>query len=587
VHSGDVDEVGTGGSKPEVSAGVGMPKVPEMRLAEGSAKDLPTLWFQALYDTPQLISGILDATGRVIGANPLAIEGCGLDRDEVLGAPFWTCGWWSPDSAVSEQVEQWVRTALRSGHPVRETSTYFLGDGTARLIDLCLTPLHDGQTGEDYLVATGLDITEAQASRVAEDRAEQRLQRLTAVALELVNATTIVDVTVAVIDHGLSVLGADGGTVLVIEPDGQLTVAISDRLGLPTEFRSVQLDPDSGLPGPTAIRTRERIIVTDRESGIAFNEELARLGAFTDRQSLVSVPLQLGDLMLGALTATWPTAMEFSVDDLALIDAFGVLCAQALERIASNRDQQESIYRVRQLAEALQRSMLTRPQTPDGLSVAVRYKPAAQEAQVGGDWYDVFTTASGATMLVVGDVSGHDRTAAAAMGQIRNLLRGMAFDSADGPSGLLSRLDAAVRGLQVNTLATALLAKLETVDDHGLVTRRVHWSNAGHPPPILRAPDGTVRILTTPPDLLLGLQARADRTEHTVDLPKGSMLLLYTDGLIERRNAGLDQGIEWLAGFVASLPGLDPELLCAAILASVNETADNDDVALLVVRCDS
>jgi serine phosphatase RsbU (regulator of sigma subunit) len=173
------------------------------------------------------------------------------------------------------------------------------------------------------------------------------------------------------------------------------------------------------------------------------------------------------------------------------------------------------------------------------------------------------------------------------MGQIRNLLRGMAYDSADGPSGLLTRLDAAVRGLRVNTLATALLAKVDAVDDDGPAMRRVHWSNAGHPPPILRTPDGSVRILSTPPDLLLGLQSRTDRTEHTIDLPKGSTLLLYTDGLVERRDASLDHGIEWLAGLVESLPGLDPELLCAAILASVSETATNDDVALLVLRCDS
>jgi PAS domain S-box-containing protein len=587
VHSGDVDEVDAGGVGPEVSAADGVSKLPRLRLAESAANDVSTLWFQALYETPLLYSGILDANGHVIGANPLAVEGCGFDRAEVLGRSFWTCGWWAPDPAVRAQVEQWVTSSLRSGQALRATSTYFVADSTPRLVDLCLTPLHDGQTSQDYLVVTGLDITGAQASQVAEDRAEQRLQRLTAVALELLNATTIVEVTVAVIDHGLSILGADGGTVLVIEPDGQLTVAISDRLGLPTEFRSVQLDPDSGLPGPTAIRTGQRIVVTDRESGLAFNEELVKLGAFTDRQALVTVPLQLGDLMLGALTATWPKATEFTVDDLALIDAFGVLCAQALERIASNRDQQESIYKVRQLAEALQRSMLTRPQTPDGLSVAVRYKPAAAEAEVGGDWYDVFTTASAATMLVVGDVTGHDRTAAAAMGQIRNLLRGMAYDSADGPSGLLTRLDAAVRGLRVNTLATALLAKVDAVDDDGPAMRRVHWSNAGHPPPILRTPDGSVRILSTPPDLLLGLQSRTDRTEHTIDLPKGSTLLLYTDGLVERRDASLDHGIEWLAGLVESLPGLDPELLCAAILASVSETATNDDVALLVLRCDS
>ena len=144
---------------------------------------------------------------------------------------------------------------------------------------------------------------------------------------------------------------------------------------------------------------------------------------------------------------------------------------------------------------------------------------AQQAAQVGGDWYDAFVTASGSTMLVVGDVSGHDQIAAATMGQVRNVLRGLAFDSEDGPADLLRRLDKALNGLELDTLATAVLARVEQPEDYRADgRRRLRWTNAGHLPPLLREPDGTVHRLERGPDLLLGLIRGAERSEHTVDL---------------------------------------------------------------------
>jgi PAS domain S-box-containing protein len=576
--------------------------------------ELTALWFQSLYDTPLLFSGILDGEGRVIDANRTAIEGCGLDRAATLGQPFWACGWWSPDSSVSERVQHWVEQALTTGDSLRVRSSYFRGDGSRRAVDMCLTPIHDSQTDADYVVATGLDITDTEAAQAAgmqrmideadalvaaaaaheqtllvtqeaEKRAERSLRRLADVALELVDAKTVADVTTAVVDHGLTVLGADGGSVVVREPDGQLRVSISNQLGLPPEFSSVQLDPDSALPGPAVMRTGQRIIITDHEAGIAFSEEIAQLYRATAREALVTVPLRVGEEILGALSVTWPTARDFSADELALVDAFAALTAQALERIAANRVQQESIFKVRQLAESLQRSMLTRPQTPRGLTISVRYKPAAAEAQIGGDWYDVFSTSAAATMLVVGDVAGHDQIAAAAMGQLRNLLRGMSYDSDAPPGDLLSSLDLALQGLEVNTLATALLARVEAVAD-GTARRRMTWSSAGHLPPILREPDGAVRMLETSPELLLGLQADATRSDHVVELQRGSTLLMFTDGLVERRGVHLDRGMAWLTKLVTAIGALEPELICAAILASVNDSAIDDDVALLVMRCD-
>ena len=234
-----------------------------------------------------------------------------------------------------------------------------------------------------------------------------------------------------------------------------------------------------------------------------------------------------------------------------------------------------------------QRSLLTSPPAPDGLRISVRYQPAAQEAQVGGDWYDAFITAAGSTLLVVGDVNGHDQTAAATMGQVRNLLRGMAYDSDDSPAVLLSRLDAALQGLQLDTLATAVLARVEqSASDRVRGVRRLRWSNAGHPPPLLRRPDGSVHVLEADPDLLLGLDPGTHRGERVVEVRTGSTLLLYTDGLVERRDAGLDQGVARLAAVLAASGGGSAEELCAALLASIGPDGNDDDIALLVLQVD-
>jgi serine phosphatase RsbU (regulator of sigma subunit) len=235
---------------------------------------------------------------------------------------------------------------------------------------------------------------------------------------------------------------------------------------------------------------------------------------------------------------------------------------------------------VQRLAEGLQRALLTQPTTPDALEIAVRYQPAARQAQVGGDWYDAFITAAGATLLAVGDVSGHDTEAAAAMGQLRSLLRGLAYDSDDGPARLLTRLDRAMRGLEVDTLATVVLARVE---EDGDGARWLRWSCAGHPPPLLRHPDGRVQLLDSG-DLLLGLDPGSPRSEQRVHLPPGSVLLLYTDGLVERRGSDLDAGVRRLGEVLGAELDRSAEELCDAVVAAMTDLDNDDDIAVLVLR---
>lgn len=235
-------------------------------------------------------------------------------------------------------------------------------------------------------------------------------------------------------------------------------------------------------------------------------------------------------------------------------------------------------------AETLQRSLLTAPVAPAGFDLAVRYVPAAREAQVGGDWYDVFTQPDGSTTVVIGDVVGHDTRAAATMGQLRGLLRGIAYASSAGPADVLSRLDAAIEGLVLGAMATVLVGRLEPPAGPG-GPARLRWASAGHLPPLLLTPDGAVEVLDgARPGLLLGVDPARPRTDQELLLPPGSTLLVCTDGLVERRDQVFDDGVALLAGALTDLRDSPVAELCDALLGRLLPGRAEDDVALLAVR---
>jgi serine phosphatase RsbU (regulator of sigma subunit) len=255
---------------------------------------------------------------------------------------------------------------------------------------------------------------------------------------------------------------------------------------------------------------------------------------------------------------------------------------QAIRRVRL-RDAERAIADAqRGIAEVLQRSLLTTPLEPDHLQIAVRYWPATVEAQVGGDWYDSFLRPDGALMLVIGDVEGHDRQAAAAMGQVRNLLRGVAHTLDGPPAAVLAKLDDAMQTLGLEVFATAVIAQVEQTDLEARVgLRTLRWSSAGHPPPVVVGPDGDARLLDAPADVALGL-GRGSRRDHSVVLEPGASVVFYTDGLIERRDHPLDEG---MARVLAALHGhrtQDAEQICDRLAALRGEPRE-DDVALLVL----
>jgi serine phosphatase RsbU (regulator of sigma subunit) len=214
--------------------------------------------------------------------------------------------------------------------------------------------------------------------------------------------------------------------------------------------------------------------------------------------------------------------------------------------------------------------------------------PAAEAARVGGDWYDAFLQRDGSPVVVIGDVVGHDTAAAAAMGQLRGLLRGIAHYSSAGPAEVLRGLDEAIAQMHRDTYATAAVARLERPDDGtsaGNGWRHLRWANAGHPPPIVLGPDGEATVLGGEfGDLMLGVDPAAARPESVVALPPGSTVLLYTDGLVERRESTLDDGLARLVDHLQALTGRALGELCDELLRRMLQGTPQDDVALVAVR---
>ncbi|MFC4145604.1 SpoIIE family protein phosphatase [Micromonospora mangrovi] len=233
----------------------------------------------------------------------------------------------------------------------------------------------------------------------------------------------------------------------------------------------------------------------------------------------------------------------------------------------------------RHVAEVLQHSML--PLLPDSTDVelAARYLPAADRVEVGGDWYDAFVQPDGDLIAAIGDVAGHDIEAAATMGQLRNLVRGNAYGRTDAVGDLLTHLDDAIRGLRIGTVATAVLTRVRRNATGGLT---VSWCNAGHPPPLVVRADDKVEVLDAHREPLLGLARPISRATRELTLARGDTLLLYTDGLTERRDRTIDEGTAELLDRLAGTAALPLGELCDRLLAAAH--AREDDVALLVLR---
>lgn len=277
--------------------------------------------------------------------------------------------------------------------------------------------------------------------------------------------------------------------------------------------------------------------------------------------------------------------LPFDKDYRTFLRLVAASLTQALTRIDLLEAERDVAAAQRQMSVALQQALLTPPMEPDHLQIAVRYTPATDVAQIGGDWHDAFQQPDGALVLSIGDVAGHDLEAAAAMAQLRNLARGIAVATDQSPARILEHLDRTMEILRVETMATAVFARVEqTPEQKAAGLRSLRWSRAGHLPPVLLRPDGTAELLDEGGETILGVYRDVARTDLTVELAPETTVVFYTDGLIERRGIPLDISIEYLRSEISGLQHLDPEALCDHLLAHFAAHDQDDDIALMVLR---
>ncbi|WP_433460544.1 SpoIIE family protein phosphatase [Micromonospora sp. CA-248212] len=426
-----------------------------------------------------------------------------------------------------------------------------------------------------------LDGAQEASRRVVQ--AHERLELLAGVSETLAGTLDVGTSLRRLADAMVPVL-ADWCLLILAGPTGQpreVVAAHQDQARTPDVDRFAAL-LRTGLNQESAIRAVLRT-GQPRLGGVASPADVARgttdpeLPVIAERlgiASYLSVPVRAaGGTVLGAITlVNSPGRQQFDDRDLLTAVDIGRRAGQAIGNSSMYGEQ-------RHVAEVLQHSMLPRlPLVPE-LELAARYQPAAERVEVGGDWYDAFVQPDGDLIAAIGDVAGHDIEAAATMGQLRNLVRGNAFGRHDEVGALVRHLDDAIRGLRLPIAATATLVRIGP-ERSGV--RELTWSNAGHPPALMVRAGGAVEVLDAIPEPLLGLARPTPRTSHSTGLATGDTLLLYTDGLIERRDRSIDDGLAELVGRLTGTDTMPLDDLCDLLLASIHHR--EDDTALLAVR---
>ena len=392
--------------------------------------------------------------------------------------------------------------------------------------------------------------------------ASERLRRIEAVTDVALVHLDLPEMLVELLARVREVLDVDTAAVLLIDNTTGELVATATA-GIEEEVRQgVRVPIGIGFAGRIAAEVKP-VVIEDVDHSDVYNPILREKGI----RSLLGAPLVVEGRVTGVIHVGSLTTRVFDAEEIHLLEMVASRVALAVEVRRSSVE--------RAAAAALQRSLIPSllPKVP-GLELCARYLPA-DEGGVGGDWYDVFDLPGGRLGVVMGDVVGRGLTAAVVMGRLRSALRAYALEVSD-PAVVLERLDRKLQHFEPGQMTTVLYG----VVDPALTAMEI--SSAGHPLPVIAVPDGASSLIEAPVDPPLGVSFDRRRRKTTIELPRGSVLALFTDGLVERRGEPIDRGFERLRAVLT--PDSAEQACRAAIAALYPKTGWPDDAALLVVR---
>jgi hypothetical protein len=375
-----------------------------------------------------------------------------------------------------------------------------------------------------------------------------------------------------IVTTAMDLVGARYGALGILDEDGERLVRFIP-LGLSEEDRAslagVELPQGRGLLGylithPQPLRVSE-IGAHPASSGFP--------PGHPPMHTLLGVAISSRGRTYGRLYVTERRdGQPFDDHDEAMIVALAGAAGLAI-------DDARLFSQVRAEAEQFQRLLL--PRLPDlrPFQAAALYLPAPTPGHIGGDWYDALLLPDGACAAVIGDVGGHGLNSAAAMAQIRSMLRALLYQWRTPASAILAQLDRTLQAITDTPITTACLARIEPAD--GVWSLR--WSTAGHLAPLLVVPGRPARYLTADPGVPLGVDVGQPRPDHLFRLPPGSTVVFFTDGLVEDHTRSITDGLLSLAALATANAGLPPDELCRA-LADGHPSDGNDDMAVLALR---
>ncbi len=415
--------------------------------------------------------------------------------------------------------------------------------------------------------------TSLAATADARQLVESRAVRIAALTRRLGSCVTVDDVAAAIVDVGAVLLEAAFVTVATADLDLRaLVVRCSTGDATINEPGGRSTIPiDEPTPLCDALRSGQPVVLVDDDQRASRYPGSADDAAAAGMVTTVALPLRAADgATIGVLGLGWPDRIELSVAQWALLDTTAELCAQTMQRceLADAR---------RDLVVSLQRELLPHVSSVKGLDIAVRYTPARHELGFGGDWYDVVVIDSARTAFIVGDVCGHGVRAAARMAEIRSTVSALVRLLPDDLGSVLDRAEVMLGHFDDPFIATVAIIVVDPAN------ATLSFVSAGHPPPVLVQPDGSWVTLEGGRRAVLGAGGTGSVAPGHADFVESAVFAAFTDGLVERRDRSLDDGIHELATGLCDDRGVGIDHLAAAVVKRLGDHP-HDDVAIVVVR---